>query len=141
MPVTTPSAPSPSCSQLASRPSSASDSGSSSRSTRSRTGSFCCSATFCRCLSGPPPSAASRAALTSLTETSGSQIRFVLGLCLVEPGVCADLALEPGLVGGTSERIELLGLVEDIPVLRRAVVRRGGQQSAAELLGVGQHVV
>src|SRR4051794_35667489 len=124
MPVTTPSAPSPSCSQFASRPSSASDSGSSSRSTRSRTGSFCCSATFCRCLSGPPPSAASRAALTSLTETSGSQIGFVLGL-----------------VGGTSDRIELLGLVEDIPVLLRTVVRHGCQQPAAELLGVGQHVV
>src|SRR5204863_8873261 len=69
IPVTTPSAPSPSCSQFASRPSSASESWSSSRATRARTGSFCCSATFFRCRSGPPSSAASRAALTSLISS------------------------------------------------------------------------
>ena len=44
MPVTTPSAPKPSCSQFASSASSANDSGSTSRATRSRTGSFPCSA-------------------------------------------------------------------------------------------------
>src|SRR3954451_364358 len=87
MPVTTPSAPSPSCSQFASRPSSASDSGSSSRATRSRTGSFCCSATFFRCRSGPPSIAASRAALTSLTTSQlpaevGRVAGAVLGLHL-----------------------------------------------------------
>ena len=42
MPVTTPSAPRPSCSQPASSPSSANEPASSSRSTRSRTGSFPC---------------------------------------------------------------------------------------------------
>src|SRR5581483_5359210 len=61
-PVTTPSAPRPSCSQLASRPSSAKLSGSTRRATRSRTGSFPCSAVFWRWRSGPPASAASRAA-------------------------------------------------------------------------------
>src|SRR5215210_412596 len=80
MPVTTPSAPSPSCSQLASRPSSESEPGSSSRATRSRTGSFCCSATFLRWRSGPPSSAASRAALTSVTTSStGSDVGFLIG--------------------------------------------------------------
>ena len=45
-PVTTPSAPRPSASQLASSPSSANDSGSTSRLTRSRTPSLPCSAVF-----------------------------------------------------------------------------------------------
>jgi hypothetical protein len=40
MPVTTPSAPNPSCSQFASSASSTNESGSMSRATRSRTGSF-----------------------------------------------------------------------------------------------------
>jgi hypothetical protein len=45
-PVTTPSAPNPSCSQLASSASSVNDSGSTRRATRSRTGSLPCSAVF-----------------------------------------------------------------------------------------------
>jgi hypothetical protein len=46
IPVTTPSAPSPSSSQLASSASSTREPSSSSRATRSRTGSFPCSALF-----------------------------------------------------------------------------------------------
>ena len=61
MPVTTPSAPRPSASQLASRPSSVKDSGSTSRATRSRTGSLPCSAVFAWWRSGPPARAASSA--------------------------------------------------------------------------------
>ena len=54
MPVTTPSAPSPSASQLASSASSVNEPASSSCATRSRTGSLPCSAAFARCRSGPP---------------------------------------------------------------------------------------
>ena len=54
MPVTTPSAPSPSASQLASSASSANEPSSSSRATRSRTGSLPCSADFSWWRSGPP---------------------------------------------------------------------------------------
>ena len=91
IPVTTPSAPRPSCSQLASRPSSASESASSSRATRSRTGSFSCSATFLRWRSGPPSSAASRAALISVIrclETQG-------GLRLLRPRSCFSSRIAP----------------------------------------------
>ena len=62
MPVITPSAPSPSASQLASNPSSTNDSWSSSSATRSRTGSFPCSSALARWRSGPPASARSAAA-------------------------------------------------------------------------------
>src|SRR4051794_30825642 len=107
IPVTTPSAPSPSCSQLARRPSSAIESGSSSRATRSRTGSFSCSATFLRCRAGPPSSAASRAALTSLTSAPGGS--------------------GPGL---------LLGLgVDDLGLLGRCLVLRGPGVDDLGLLG------
>src|SRR3954471_5653057 len=61
IPVTTPSAPSPSASQLASSASSANDSGSTSRATRSRTGILPCSGRRSRYLSGPPASARSSA--------------------------------------------------------------------------------
>ena len=54
MPVTTPSAPSPSESQLASSASSENEPGSSSRSTRSRTGSLPCLTDFSWWRSGPP---------------------------------------------------------------------------------------
>src|SRR4051794_16599120 len=67
LPVTTPSAPSPSSCQLASSPSSTNDPSSSSRATRSRTGSLPCSAAFARWRSGPPASARSIAVSTSLT--------------------------------------------------------------------------
>src|SRR4051794_5123598 len=66
LPVTTPSAPSPSSCQLASRPSSTNEPSSSSRATRSRTGSLPCSAAFARWRSGPPASARSTAVSTSL---------------------------------------------------------------------------
>ena len=59
--VTTPSAPSPSWSQLASSPSSEREPGSTRRSTRSRTGSLPCSAVFSWWRCGPPARAASRA--------------------------------------------------------------------------------
>ena len=65
VPVTTPSAPKPSCSQLASRASSENEPASTRRATRSRTGSFPCSAAFSRCRSGPPARARSSAAARS----------------------------------------------------------------------------
>src|SRR4051812_13302406 len=61
MPVTTPSAPKPSLSQLASRASSAKVPGSTRRSIRSRTGSLPCWADFSRWRSGPPARARSSA--------------------------------------------------------------------------------
>src|SRR3954451_18388897 len=88
IPVTTPSAPRPSCSQLASSPSSEREPASSSLATRSRTGSFSCSATFLRCRSGPPSSAASRAALTSLTSVPDESGRgLLLGLGVDDLGL------------------------------------------------------
>src|SRR5687768_1521623 len=66
MPVTTPSAPRPSASQFASSASSVNEPGSSSRATRSRTGSLPCSAAFARWRSGPPAYARSNASSTSL---------------------------------------------------------------------------
>ena len=69
-PVTTPSAPSPSSSQLASSPSSAKEPGSTRRSTRSRTGSLPCSAVFSWWRCGPPARAASRAFAKSVTGGS-----------------------------------------------------------------------
>src|SRR4029079_2367670 len=143
IPVTTPSAPRPSFSQFASRPSSANESESSRRETRSRTGSFCCSATFLRCLSGPPSSAASRAALTSLTGTSGSQVRFLLGLGLAKGGGVVvelrDLFVRQVAVLAR-ERIELVGLREQV-VVAGPVLGDRSRQLAGELLGVRQHVV
>src|SRR4051812_30405554 len=65
MPVTTPSAPKPSCSQLASRPSSVNESGSTSRATRSRTGSLPCPSDFSWWPDGPPARACSSACLRS----------------------------------------------------------------------------
>src|SRR4051812_46307913 len=65
MPVTTPSAPKPSCSQLASRASSTNESGSTSRATRSRTGSLPWSRDFSWWRSGPPPRARSSASFRS----------------------------------------------------------------------------
>ena len=67
-PVTTPSAPRPSASQLASSPSSENDSGSTSRSTRSRTGSLPCWAVFWWWRSGPPARAAASAASNSVSD-------------------------------------------------------------------------
>src|SRR3954447_5009635 len=100
IPVTTPSAPRPSCSQFASRLSSARESWSRSRATRSRTGSFSCSATFLRCRSGPPSSAASRAALMSLTtapEPSGPGL--LLGLGIDDPGFLRTVLVDdPGFL-------------------------------------------
>src|SRR3954471_8138455 len=61
LPVTTPSAPRPSSCQLASSASSTNEPSSSSRATRSRTGSFPCSAALARWRSGPPDSARSKA--------------------------------------------------------------------------------
>src|SRR3954471_21693176 len=61
MPVTTPSAPKPSCSQLASSPSSTNEPGSTRRSTRSRTGSLPCCWDFSWWRWGPPPRAWSSA--------------------------------------------------------------------------------
>src|SRR3954452_12116252 len=61
LPVTTPSAPRPSPSQLASSASSTKEPSSSSRATRWRTGSLPCSAAFARWRSGPPASARSTA--------------------------------------------------------------------------------
>src|SRR5918999_962944 len=65
MPVTTPSAPKPSCSQLARRASSTKLPGSTSRATRSRTGSLPCSADLSWWRCGPPPRARSRASFRS----------------------------------------------------------------------------
>ena len=65
MPVTTPSAPKPSCSQFASSASSANESGSSSRAIRSRTGSLPCCADFSWWRSGPPARAWSSACFRS----------------------------------------------------------------------------
>ncbi len=53
-PVTTPSAPSPSCSQLARSPSSTNEPSSRSSATRSRTGSLPCSSALSRWRCGPP---------------------------------------------------------------------------------------
>src|SRR4051812_28506976 len=77
LPVTTPSAPRPSSCQLASSPSSTKEPSSSSRATRSRTGSLPCSAAFARWRSGPPASARSTASSTSLIapELSGAACR------------------------------------------------------------------
>ncbi len=69
-PVTTPSAPSPSFSQLASAASSTKEPGSTSRSTRSRTGSLPCSAVFSWWRCGPPARAASSALAKSVTVGS-----------------------------------------------------------------------
>ncbi len=66
-PVTTPSAPSPSSFQLASSASSAKEPSSTSRATRSRTGSLPCSAVFSWWRAGPPASAACSACSKSLT--------------------------------------------------------------------------
>src|ERR687895_631352 len=65
MPVTTPSAPKPSCSQLARRASSTKVAGSTSRATRSRTGSLPCTADLSWWRCGPPPRARSRACFRS----------------------------------------------------------------------------
>jgi hypothetical protein len=65
MPVTTPSAPKPSCSQFASSASSTNESASTSRATRSRTGSFPWSRDFEWWRSGPPPRARSSASFRS----------------------------------------------------------------------------
>ncbi len=62
IPVTTPSAPSPSSCQLASSPSSAKEPSSRSSAMRSRTGSLPCSRAFSRWRSGPPASARDRLA-------------------------------------------------------------------------------
>src|SRR5262249_333343 len=142
IPVTTPSAPRPSCSQLASRPSSASEPGSRSLATRSRTGSFCCSATFLRCLSGPPSSAASSAALPSLTGTSGSEVRFLLGLGLLQLRLVVELrGLAPRLGPVLSGKwIELVGLGEEV-LVAWPVLGSSRRQLAAELLRIRQHVV
>src|SRR5437763_8878383 len=73
-PVTTPSAPKPSCSQFARRASSANEPASTRRSTRSRTGSLPCSADFARWRSGPPARARSSASFrsdTSLEDNAG----------------------------------------------------------------------
>src|ERR671923_626727 len=67
IPVTTPSAPSPSCSQFASRASSTNESGSTSRATRSRTGSLPCCSDFSWCRRGPPSRARSSASARSVT--------------------------------------------------------------------------
>src|SRR5829696_1196952 len=76
MPVTTPSAPKPSCSQLASRASSTKLSASTRRATRSRTGSLPCSCDLSRWRCGPPPrarsSACSRSDMAPLNLLSGS---------------------------------------------------------------------
>src|SRR4051812_38028398 len=63
-PVTTPSAPRPSASQLASSASSENEPSSSSRCTRSRTGSLPCWADFSLWRSGPPAYARSKASAT-----------------------------------------------------------------------------
>src|SRR4029453_15014144 len=147
IPVTTPSAPSPSCSQLASSPSSARESASRSLATRSRTGSFSCSATFLRCRSGPPSSAASRAALTSLTTApccSGPS--FLLGLAVDDLGLLRArlgllLGLELFLLALAVERVELVWLVEGVRSRLGPVLGDGAGQLGAELFGVGQHVV
>src|SRR5918993_1093362 len=65
MPVTTPSAPKPSCSQFARSASSVNESASTSRATRSRTGSLPWSRDFSWCRSGPPPRARSSASFRS----------------------------------------------------------------------------
>src|SRR5215207_8765978 len=63
MPVTTPSAPSPSPSQLASSASSVKEPSSTRRAMRSRTGSLPCSAALARWRSGPPARARSMASV------------------------------------------------------------------------------
>src|SRR5918999_722888 len=65
IPVTTPSAPKPTCSQLARRASSTKVPGSTSLATRSRTGSLPWSFDLAWWRSGPPPRARSRASLRS----------------------------------------------------------------------------
>src|SRR5215211_4623238 len=79
MPVTTPSAPKPSCSQLASSASSTNESESTRRATRSRTGSFPWSRDFSWWRSGPPPrarsSASFRSDMGSNVSASGSEPR------------------------------------------------------------------
>src|SRR3954469_180568 len=74
LPVTTPSAPRPSSSQLASRPSSTNEPSSTSRATRSRTGSLPCSAAFSLWRPGPPASARSTAVSTSLIGSEASSV-------------------------------------------------------------------
>src|SRR3954447_15906324 len=69
-PVRTPSAPRPSCSQLASSASSTKESGSKSLATRSRTASLPCSAVFWWWRSGPPERAASTAWVNSVIGAS-----------------------------------------------------------------------
>src|SRR5215210_1532531 len=79
MPVTTPSAPKPSCSQLARSASSTNESGSTSLATRSRTGSFPWSRDFSWWRSGPPPrarsSASFRSDMASNVSAGGAQLR------------------------------------------------------------------
>src|SRR3954470_19079325 len=79
MPVTTPSAPKPCCSQLASRASSTNESGSTNRATRSRTGSLPWSRDFSWWRSGPPPrarsSASFRSDMGSNVSAGGAQLR------------------------------------------------------------------
>src|SRR5215216_3197148 len=91
IPVTTPSAPNPSCSQLASRASSTNESASTSRATRSRTGSLPWSRDFSWWRSGPPPrarsSASFRSDMGSNVSASGAQLR----------AECAADELEPSL--------------------------------------------
>ncbi len=70
MPVTTPSAPKPSCSELASRASSVKEPSSAKRVTRSRTGSLPCCSALAWWRSGPPARARSRAAARSVTRGS-----------------------------------------------------------------------
>src|SRR5205807_1505281 len=91
-PVTTPSAPKPSCSQLASSASSEKEPSSRRRATRSRTGSLPCWAAFSRWRSGPPARARSRAGWRSLMGALEPRVlRRLLARVVVEalPGLLA----------------------------------------------------
>src|SRR5437764_3124465 len=103
-PVTTPSAPSPSSCQLARSPSSTNEPSSRSRSTRSRTGSFPCSAALTRWRSGPPDSARSRADWTSVMPANLVPVDRTR-----DQRVRAERAPEDplGLAGGLQQRVEV----------------------------------
>src|SRR3954467_9645455 len=127
LPVTTPSAPRPSSSQLASSPSSTNEPSSSKRATRSRTGSLPCSAALARWRSGPPERARSRACSTSLMPVrtlAGGDRRAEASMLLQFRAVsAAQPVAEPGPT-------VLLAMSDDALA---AAAARGGRDAFGEL--------
>src|SRR5690348_9775949 len=125
-PVTTPSAPRPSASQLASSASSVNEPSSSSRATRSRTGTLPCWADFCLWRSGPPAKARSKAPVTCWASVIATQTLAIGGRVVAhaDDHLVVDAARgERGVAGAVG-----VGLGRE----RLAGAEPGGQRGGAE---------